>query len=723
MAVSPLNPEDDERIEALRKYNILDSLPEADYDAITELAAQICQTPIALISFVDEHRQWFKSNHGLGVQETPREVAFCAHNILEPTSPLIVEDARLDERFVENPLVTGDPHIVFYAGVPLVDADGFALGSLCVIDDRVRQLDAAQLSALSTLSRQVVNLLALRRANRILLESQERLRNKAKEKTKMQTALIISEARSKSLIEEAPVATCLFVGRQLIIEVANQPMLDIWGKGPSVLGKTLLEVLPELQGQPFLEILDEVYTTGIAYEAKSARADLEVDGVMGTYYFDFSYKPLLDDTGEVYAIMDMAVDVTQQVLSQQRLEASQQELLSLFEQSPVGIAILSKDNLTFRMANPFYGRLVGRSPEELINKPLLEALPELIGQGFDDLLREVIATGVPYIANEVAAKLIRDNRLETIYVDLAYQPQREADNDQIAGILVVATDVTQQVITRKKVEESEARYRTLSEDLEARVETRTQELLTANQDLQRSNANLQQFAYIASHDLQEPLRKIQSFSSLLRGKFGLAVGEEGLGYLNRMSIAGERMSALIKDLLAYSQISTRQQAFGSVSLNTIIAEVLSTLDWEITKTGASIEVAELPIINGDQSQLEQLFQNLLSNALKFAPPESTPRIKLTCTITNRSEFPAHVRPNGTAHRFCQISIRDNGIGFDIKYLDRIFQVFQRLHGKEEFPGTGVGLAICQQVVENHGGAITATSTLGAGSTFSVYLPV
>ena len=590
MTVSPANPEDDKRLEALKKYNILDSLPEADYDAITELAAQICQTPIALISFVDQDRQWFKSNHGLAAQETPREVAFCAHNIVEPASPLIVEDARLDERFDENPLVTGDPHIVFYAGVPLVDADGFALGSLCVIDDRVRQLDAAQLSALHTLSRQVVNLLALRKANRALLKNQDRLRNRAKKDKKMQTALTSSEARYKSLIEEAPVATCLFVGRELLIEVANRPMLSMWGKGASVLGQPLADALPELKGQPFLDILAEVFSTGEPYEAKAARADLEVDGVLGTYYFDFTYKPLRDASGEVYAIMNMAVDVTQQVLS------------------------------------------------------------------------------------------------------------------------------------LKNVEVSEARYRRLSEELETRVQERTQEILTANQDLQRSNANLQRFAYIASHDLQEPLRKIQSFSSLLQGKFGTAVGEEGRGYLTRMSTAGERMSALIKDLLAYSQISSRQQEFGSVSLNTIVAEVLSALEWQINKSRASIEVAELPVINGDKSQLGQLFQNLLSNALKFTPPEDIPRIELTCIFRKRSELPANLLPNAPTHRFCQISVRDNGIGFDIKYLDRIFQVFQRLHGKDQFPGTGVGLAICQQVVENHGGAITATSAPGQGSTFSVYLP-
>ncbi len=591
MTLNPSIPEDDERLNALRNYNILDSLPESDYEAITELAAQICQTPIALISFVDADRQWFKSNRGLAARETPRDVAFCAHNIIDPLVPLIVEDARLDERFVENPLVTGDPNIVFYAGMPLVDAEGFALGSLCVIDDRVRQLDAAQLSALKALAHQVVNLLALRKVNRMLLENQVQLKAEARKQGEIQRALTSSEARFKSLIEEAPVATCLYVGRDMIIEVANQPMLDVWGKCPSVLGMPLAEALPELKGQPFLDILDDVFTMGVPYEAKATPCDLVVGGILGTYYFDFTYKPLRNNAGEVYAIMDMAVDVTQQVVS------------------------------------------------------------------------------------------------------------------------------------RKKVEESEARYRKLSEELETRVQARTLELSTANQDLQRSNANLQQFAYIASHDLQEPLRKIQSFSSLLRSKFGQAVGEEGQGYLNRMSVAGERMSALIEDLLAYSQISTRQQVFGPTSLNAIVAEVLHTLEWQVKNRQARIQIADLPVINGDKSQLEQLFQNLLSNALKFTPAETIPHIELTCDCRDRSELPSDVRPNGNADRFCQINVSDQGVGFDIKYLDRIFQVFQRLHGKDQFSGTGVGLAICQQVVENHGGAITATSTPGQGSTFSVYLPV
>lgn len=586
----PVLPDDDKRIDTLSRYNILDSLPESDYEDITQLASQICQTPIALITFVDEQRQWFKSNRGLSIRETPRTDAFCAHTIVDPSAPMIVADARQDERFADNPLVTGDPHIVFYAGVPLVTPDGYALGSLCVIDDQVRQLSDGQLSALKVLAKQVVNLLALRKANQDLVASDRQSRTEARDKARIQLALTESESLFRSLIDEAPVATCLFVGRDLVVNVANISMLNIWGKDRAVLGKPLVEAVPELNGQPMPGILDEVFTTGKLYEAKAARVDLVADGVLATFYFDFTCKPLHNGAGAVYAILHMAVDMTAQVLD------------------------------------------------------------------------------------------------------------------------------------RRAMEESESRYRELSELLEIRVQGRTQELLTANQDLKRSNENLQQFAYIASHDLQEPLRKIQSFSTLLGDKYTVELGTEGLDLLTRMNVAGGRMSTLIRDLLTYSRISTRQQSFGPVSLNAIIADALTTLEWPIEQRQAQIDVADLPTINGDESQLGQLFQNLLSNALKFTPPDRKPHIILSRFDRDRNELPANVRPNSPASRFCQISISDNGVGFDTKYLDRIFQVFQRLHGKNEFPGTGVGLAICQRVAENHGGGITANSTPGEGATFCVYLP-
>ena len=251
-------------------------------------------------------------------------------------------------------------------------------------------------------------------------------------------------------------------------------------------------------------------------------------------------------------------------------------------------------------------------------------------------------------------------------------------------------------------------------------------LETANNDLTRSNQNLEQFAYIASHDLQEPLRKIQQFGDLLQSQYGEALGE-GVDHLKRMQSAASRMSILIKDLLTFSRIATTQVALQPVSLTGIIDQVREALSIAVEESGAQIQQPYLPTVLGDESQLRQLFQNLLSNALKFRRQTVTgeaiiPQITIRSSLLSREQIPASLSVTGYAEVYHKVDVIDNGIGFDEKYRDKIFQVFQRLNGKNEFAGTGIGLAIVQKVVTNHRGAITVTSQPGQGATFSVYLP-
>ncbi|MDJ0705263.1 MAG: PAS domain-containing protein [Leptolyngbyaceae cyanobacterium MO_188.B28] len=240
-------------------------------------------------------------------------------------------------------------------------------------------------------------------------------------------------------------------------------------------------------------------------------------------------------------------------------------------------------------------------------------------------------------------------------------------------------------------------------------------------ELARSNEELQEFAYVASHDLQEPLRKIQAFGDRFKAKFGDELNEQGLDYLARMQSAARRMQNLIDDLLTLSRVSTRAQPFSPTNLEQIARGVLTDLEISIQQTGAQVQLAELPTIDADPLQIRQLLQNLLSNALKFRQPGVSPLIKLY------SEFPSEpVQPptgGKTIAKFCQLFVEDNGIGFDEKYLDRIFNPFQRLHGRSEYEGTGMGLAICRKIAERHGGHITARSTSGQGTTFIVTLPI
>ena len=241
-----------------------------------------------------------------------------------------------------------------------------------------------------------------------------------------------------------------------------------------------------------------------------------------------------------------------------------------------------------------------------------------------------------------------------------------------------------------------------------------------SQELARSNIELQQFASVASHDLQEPLRKIQAFGNRLKATCGEALTEQGQDYLERMQSAAQRMQALIDDLLTLSRIATRGQPFVPVSLNQVTQEVLSDLEVRIQQSRGKVEVGELPTIEADPIQIHQLLQNLITNALKFQPPDAVPVVKISSQLLDRESVPVD---RLIAADFCQIMVADNGIGFDEKYLDRIFNVFQRLHNRSEYEGTGMGLTICQRIAERHGGSITAKSQLGQGATFIVTLPI
>lgn len=781
-----------------------------------------------------------------------------------------------------------------------------------------------------------------------------------------------SEKRFRSLIEEAPVATCLFISRELKIDIANEEMIKIWGKGDSVLGKPFAEALPELEGQPFLEILDRIFDTGETFQAREARADIIMEGKLRTFYFDYTYKPLFDSKGNVYGIMDMAIDVTDRVIANLRIEENQHQLLASFEQSPVGIAILDKD-LVFTLVNPFYGDLVGRKPGELVNKTLYDALPELKGREFDQLLYSVIETGIAYVANEVEVDFLRNGRMETIFVNFTYQPQFKIDGS-VSGIFVVVIDVTQQVVSRKKVEASEAKLRSvimnapagiglfvgrdlivqlpnktfidivgkgpdiegkplrevmpelitegqpflkilddvyttgimfqsygaqvkivqdgvmtynyynitysplfdenneiyaimdiaidvtdtvlarqkaeeaeaslrgavelaelatwsldiknnifsyserfmewlgfsedtknmeeaynplpdefreqvtqriqeaikpggtgtyvnehpvinrstgqkriihaqaqvfydaagnpeilsgsaqdvtqereLQQQLEYEVKKRTEELQEANaglaeaiDNLQKTNAELAQFAYIASHDLQEPIRKISIFSKMLEDSLG-NIDVQSRNYLSKISTSTSRMMNLIRDVLAYSQLSKEHQAFEAVDLNVIVQSVIADFDLIVEQKKATIAFNELPVIEAIPLQMSQLFANLISNSLKYSRSDFNPIINITASALSEEEAVAHGIYEAGA--YYKLEFRDNGIGFQQEHASQIFNIFQRLHGKTEYDGTGIGLAICKKIAQNHHGDIYAVADSQKGALFVVLLPL
>ena len=258
-------------------------------------------------------------------------------------------------------------------------------------------------------------------------------------------------------------------------------------------------------------------------------------------------------------------------------------------------------------------------------------------------------------------------------------------------------------------ERTQAALEELNSTLEQRIAERTARLEAMTNELQRSNKSLEEFAYVASHDLQEPLRKVRTFGDRLLERYSGVLDERGRDYLERMQNGAGRMQVLIDDLLTYSRVTTKAQPHAPVNLDEVVRSVLSDLEVRIESLHADVQARPLATIQGDALQLQQLLQNLIANALKFHRPGIPPQVCIT----------GGWREDGAEY---ELAVADNGIGFDMQYAERIFQVFQRLHGRSEYEGTGVGLAICRKIVERHGGTISAASSPGEGAVFTVRLP-
>ena len=235
-----------------------------------------------------------------------------------------------------------------------------------------------------------------------------------------------------------------------------------------------------------------------------------------------------------------------------------------------------------------------------------------------------------------------------------------------------------------------------------------QALLTYTEQLRNSNETLEDFAFIASHDLQEPLRKIHGFGRILKTDHAQALGEQGQDYIDRMQQSAGRMQAMLDGLLAYARIISQGKPFMPIDLGQILSEVVSDLDTRLMQTDGQVEVGSLPVIKADPTQIRQLIQNLLVNALKFHRPGVPPRVKVTWNPTSNGQI--------------VLSVADNGIGFEPQQAAGLFKPFHRLHGRSEYEGSGMGLAICKKIVERHAGEIEVESQPGLGTTFRVTLP-
>lgn len=529
--------------------------------------------------------------------------------------------------------------------------------------------------------------------------------------------------RFRNLVRQASVGIAIFDGSELNVDLANDFFLKIIDKTEAeFVGTRLFDSVPETKAT-FEPLMLDVLKTGTPYHANESEVLINRFGRSEKGYFSFSYQPVREIDGHISGVMCVANEVTDLVMARKRMEVQTTLFRDMLMTAPGFVATLTGPDHVYELVNEQYQSLFGR--RQIQGKPIMVALPELEGQGFDTLLDTVYNTGEPYVGIDIPITLARDIDMEPEirYFNFSYQPMYD-DNRQIFSILVFGYEVTEQVKAKNKsLEDQQLREKELEEKVRQRtIELRdvNEALEVTNDDLQKMNKELQAFTYVSSHDLQEPLRKIQTLTSRLLETERGNLTESGKDTFLRIQKSAARMQELIQDLLAFSRLNTADRNFEVTDLRVVIDDVISELSETITEKHAFIDVTELGQAKVIVFQFRQMMQNLLGNALKFSNPAIPPHITVKSRIASGSELNNETLLPG--ERYCHITVEDNGIGFDPIYSEKIFDVFQRLHRKEQYNGTGIGLAIVKKIIENHNGVVTATGELNKGARFDMYIP-
>ena len=487
----------------------------------------------------------------------------------------------------------------------------------------------------------------------------------------------------KDIVENTPLPIAVYTGDKLKIELANTAMIHTWGKGNQVIGKNYLDVLPEIKNDAFFEQATNVLKSGIAYHGKNKKVDLIIDGNMKSHYFNYSFIPLFDADEKVYGVMNTGVDVTELYLAKQQVQSAEERLRIAIESSGMGTYEIDLATKEIKSCDNF-------NQITYINETISSA--ELITKLHPD---DVAVREKAYKEAEQTGKIsyearILNNDLSSKWIKINGKIIKDENGEPIT-IIGTVQDINE--------------HKKFQEELKKQVAENTEQL-------RRSNDDLLHFANVVSHDLREPVRKIKIFNNYIRREKDSNFNENSIKYLNKIDQSAERMQNIIEGILDYSTLDKNKQPIEEIDLNEIVENIKTDLELIIKEKGAILITSELPVIQGAAILINQLFYNLIQNALKFSKNDEPPRVIISCLLLNKDNID-----------WVEIIIKDNGIGLEAAFVERIFNAFERLHSKDQYEGNGLGLSLCRKIAKRHNGTITAKGEKDNGAEFVVTLPI
>lgn len=669
--------EEQKRLQALYSYHILDTAQDKDYDDVTTLAAAICNTPIALISFVDMDRQWFKSHYGLDVEQTDRCYSFCSHAIQNPENLMQIEDAQLDHRFQDNPLVTGSPNIRFYAGMPLVDNQGVALGTLCVIDQKPRYLTEIQQMALQTLAQQVIDKLSLkksneklRRINQELIETNARLTETESKLQKANSELAESKERLQTILD-IMVEGVGITDEKGNITYTNKRNREIFQLDePSML--TLNNVSNEWNNRRLdgSRLPDEEHPVTVALRTGSTVINHEFivrNPQYDSVYLRMNAVPMKDTGGKIIGAIASFNDVTESFLLQQKLKEKELRLQAAISSANLGTWQINAHTKEMEGSTRMK-EILGFHPDENIS--------------YDCAILQIAETHRQKVIDLAKASLTKNGSSEIEYPITGYHDKQKR---WVRSTFYKHTDAGNNIPF----------------------------LAGTIADITESKLNEQRridFVGMVSHELRNPLTSVKVYVNMLQRTSKKNNDQVLLHHMDKVASQVERMEILINGFLDVARLGEAKININKIKLD--ILTLFQTVEKEVNATINSHQIIFEPnesiLIEADKDKIEQVVINFINNAVKYSPE----RTIITISFSIR---------NGMAY----VLVKDQGMGIAPSNQPFIFDRFYRVESEamKQKKGFGIGLYICKEIIENHNGIIGVDSSEDSGSTFWFGLPI